>query len=277
MDSEKLLIIGCGDLGRRLAQFSAERSVAITGMRRRIQNAPACATIRYVRGDYTRLTDLKAVISEGYERVLLCPTPSERSDHGYRQGYVQLCQNLVRAYDDLPAPKRVILVSSTSVYGQTDGSWVNETSLTQPQRFSGQRLLEAEEVLRHSGLPVVVARPAGLYGPGRERLITRVLDGAVRASGAFTNRMHIDDAARALDHLLYEVAEPAAIYLLSDGQAPTQGEVVHWLAGQLGAPEPTTEEPDSLNKRVDNRRLLATGFEFIYRSFQAGFTTVIQR
>lgn len=272
MDSEKLLIIGCGDLGQRIGALAAARGVAVTGLKRSPTNA---GNFRYVAGDYTDLAQLRSVLGEGFDRIVLTPTPTEPGELGYRRGYVELCQNLTAVFRGLPPPQQLLLVSSTSVYGQIDGCWVNEASVTEPENYRGQRVLEAETLLREAGMPVTVARLAGIYGPGRDRLINRVRAGILAPNSAFTNRIQVDDAARAVDHLLYAVVQPQSLYLVSDGEAPCQREVVAWLAERMQVTVPPAQEVNNLNKRVDNRRLLATGFELRYCSFKEGFAALI--
>lgn len=275
MDSEKLLIIGCGDLGQRLAGISARRGIDVTGIRRRIPAGPPQAGLSFIRADYTRQDDLVRVLARGYDRIVLCPTPAERSDPGYRLGFVQLAGNLVQALAGQIPVKQILWVGSTSVYGQCRGEWIDESSPTHPVRYQGKRLLEAEALLRAAPLPVTIARLAGIYGPGRNRLINSLRTGRAKASAAFTNRIHIEDAARALDHLLYEVREPEELYLISDGEAASQQEVLSWLAARLGAAPPVWEDSDRLNKRIANRRLLGTGFRLSYPDFKAGFGSFI--
>ena len=113
------------------------------------------------------------------------------------------------------SPRRIIFLSSTAVYGQTRGEWVDESSATEPDHFSGRRLLEAEALLRESGVPAIVLRLGGIYGPRRTRLIDEVRQGRAATSRngpRYTNRIHRDDCVGALDHLI-ELAEPADCYL----------------------------------------------------------------
>src|SRR5690606_24982960 len=100
--------------------------------------------------------------------------------------------------------RRVLFASSTAVYGQDDGSWVDETSPTEPRRFTGRCLLEAEALLAGSGLGFSNVRFAGIYGPGRGRLLSQVLDGSAvfGSEPHITNRIHRDDCAGFLQHLI---------------------------------------------------------------------------
>ncbi|WP_020207592.1 SDR family oxidoreductase [Gilvimarinus chinensis] len=272
MDRKKLLIIGCGDLGERLANQVSD-DFEVYGLRRKPPLRGA-ECIHYLRGDASDENTMRSVLAREFAAIVLTLTPSARSDEGYRHGYVEPCQALVRALAG--RSPRVIMVSSTAVYGQSDGQWVDETSLATPPRYNGTRLLEAESVLADAKLPLVTLRLAGIYGPGRTRLLQSVAEGNAKASPAFTNRIHADDCAGFMAWVL-RMENPLPLYLVSDGEAPTKAEVVSWLASEMGVATPPTEVVDNMNKRVDNRRMLATGYTLRYQDFRAGFASVIPR
>ncbi|UTF58800.1 SDR family oxidoreductase [Gilvimarinus sp. DA14] len=270
MDRKKLLIIGCGDLGERLAAQVADE-YEVYGLRR---NPPASGMedIHYLRGDAADGQAMASVLQREFDAIVLTLTPTGRGDEGYRRGYVEPCQVLVRALAG--RQPRVILVSSTSVYGQSDGQWLDEAAEAMPTRYNGERLLQAETVLAEAGLPLVVLRLAGIYGPGRTRLVQSVAEGKAKASPAYTNRIHADDAAGFMAWVL-RMEQPDALYLVSDGEAPSKAEVVNWLAEQLGVARPAPEDAENLNKRIDNRRMLATGYQLQYCGYREGFSKLI--
>src|SRR5262249_35295810 len=148
--------------------------------------------------------------------VVYAASPAGRDDAFYRTAYVEGLRNLLAALTARgQKPRRTIFVSSTAVYGQTRGEWVDETSPTQPTHSWGKRLLEAEALLRESGLSGVVLRLGGIYGPRRTRLVDEVRQGraaVARGGPRYTNRIHREDCVGALDHLI-ELAEPADCYL----------------------------------------------------------------
>lgn len=276
---EKLLIIGCGDIGQRLAQQLNPNRYRITGVRR--HPPEDLHYLRYHACDATQTGQLETLLGhQAFDVIVISMTPAERSDMGYEQAYVQTCRNLVAGLKrHQRRPRLILFVSSTAVYGQNDGSWVDESSPTQPESFSGKRLLEAEQVIKQSGFAHSSIRFSGIYGPGRNRLIEQVKQQRASASPHYTNRIHADDCAGVLAHLieLQHKQDLAPVYLATDSSPTPMVEVVSWIAGQLGivdflAPDVVNERG---NKRISNRGLLATGYLFRYPDFRAGYTGLI--
>jgi len=276
---EQVLIVGCGDIGQRLAHCLPQDMYSVTGLRR---NPPEdLPLLRYQACDVTNAEELTEVLKQDFAVIVISMTPSERSDAGYERAYVQSCRNLVDGLQTQSLkPRLVLFVSSTAVYGQMDGAWVDENSPTEPHSFSGERLLEAEAIIQNSGFSHAVVRFSGIYGPNRNRLIEQVRRGKASASPHFTNRIHADDCARSLAHLIElnresEVLQP--IYLASDSAPARLIEVVSWLAEQMGMTEFLSEAATNErgNKRCSNQRLLDSGFEFCYPSFKDGYACLL--
>ncbi|MDR7088751.1 SDR family oxidoreductase [Cellvibrio fibrivorans] len=276
---EKLLIIGCGDIGQRLALQLASHHYRITGLRRHPpEDLPY---LQYRVCDATQTGQLDALLgSEAFDVIVISMTPAERSDAGYEQAYVQTCRNLVAGLKrHQQQPRLVLFVSSTAVYGQNDGSWVDESSPTQPESFSGNRLLEAEQVIQANGFAHSCIRFSGIYGPGRNRLIEQVKQQRASASPHYTNRIHADDCAGVLAHLieLQHKQDLAPVYLATDSSPTPMVEVVNWIAEQLGIRDFLASDAvnERGNKRISNQRLLATGYSFRYPDFRAGYASLI--
>jgi nucleoside-diphosphate-sugar epimerase len=276
-----LLIAGCGYVGSALARARVARGDNVFGLRRTPVDMPSgvvpiAADLAVPRS----LAELPAAI----DVVVYAASPGGRDDAFYRTAYVEGLRNLIAALAAQgQRPRRTIFVSSTAVYGQTRGEWVDETSDTQPAHFSGRRLLEAESVLRESGLPGLVLRLGGIYGPRRTRLIDEVRQGrAAIAKGGplYTNRIHRDDCVGALDHLI-DAADPADCYLGVDSEPEDEAVVLRWLAGVLGASPPRVAGADqrrerrSGSKRCRNARLVASGYAFRYPTYRDGYTAVL--
>lgn len=279
LSKEQVLIVGCGDVGQRLAQCLPQDKYEVTGLRR---NPPEdLPFLRYQACDVTNASEFGEVLRQNFAIIVVSMTPSERSDAGYQRAYVQTCQNLV---DELGAqslkPRLLIFVSSSGVYGQIDGSWVDENSPAEPEGFSGKRLLEAEAIIQNSGYPNTIVRFSGIYGPNRNRLIEQVRQRKASSSMHITNRIHADDCAGSLTHLI-ELSRNGQdlqpIYLATDSAPVAMIEVVTWLAEQLEVTEFLSETATNErgNKRCSNQRLLDSGFSFRYPSFKDGYAAVL--
>lgn len=286
MNSEKLLpvsvlILGCGDLGQRLAAQLPEGQYRVVGVRR---SPPAdTSSLTYRQSDLSQPDTLRPLLAEPPDIIVITMTPDERNDAAYRRAYVDTCVHVVNTLKALrQSPTLLLFVSSTGVYGQQDGSWVDETSPTEPESFSGQRLLEAEAIIRASGFSHCIVRFSGIYGPGRTRLIEQVRQGRAVLSAAFTNRIHADDCAGVLAHLIDKARrgiEQESLYLATDSTPAPMAEVVNWLAMQLKV-DRAIFAPDQLdnergNKRCANQRLLDSGYRLRYPGYQQGYAALL--
>lgn len=279
LSKEQVLIVGCGDIGWRLAQCLPQDNYEVTGVRR---NPPDdLPFLRYQACDVTNVSEFGEVLRQDFAVIVISMTPSERSDAGYQRAYVQTCQNLV---DELRAqslkPRLLIFVSSSAVYGQIDGSWVDEKSPTEPDGYSGKRLLEAEAIIHNSSYPHTIVRFSGIYGPNRNRLIEQVRQGKASASTHITNRIHADDCAGSLAHLIdlsRNGQDVQPVYLATDSAPVAMIDVVTWLAKQMGIADFLSDEATNErgNKRCSNRRLLDSGYVFRYPTFKEGYAAVL--
>ncbi|RYY01358.1 MAG: SDR family oxidoreductase [Gammaproteobacteria bacterium] len=278
LSKEQVLIVGCGDIGQRLAKSLPYEFYNVTGLRR---NPPADAEfLRYQTCDVTDANQLDQILKQSFAVIVISMTPSERSDAGYQKAYVQTSQLLI---DSLGAqelkPRLIIFISSSAVYGQVDGSWVDENSATDPEGFSGKRLLEAEAIIQKSGFNNTIVRFSGIYGPNRNRLIEQVRQSKASASPHITNRIHADDCARSLAHLIEADRKGqslAPVYLATDSAPTPMLEVVTWIAEQMGVKEFLSSDAvnERGNKRCSNQRLLDSGFEFTYPTYREGYAAV---
>lgn len=194
--SPSLLIAGCGDIGSRLALQMLARGWTVRGMRRDIGHLPT--------GVLPLAADLHGALcppawpTGELDYLVYCLAASEGSEAGYRAAYVDGLRHVLGwLAQHGQRPRRVLFVSSTSVYGQCAGEWLDETSATEPTGYSGRIMLEAEQLLLGSGLPASVVRLTGIYGPGRQWLLNQVRQGyrVVSEPPLYGNRIHADDAA----------------------------------------------------------------------------------
>lgn len=275
-----VLVLGAGYVGEALLGRLAHVGCPSYALKRTFSRAPAGA--RAIAAD---LTDPQALarLPTDLRFIVYLLSPDASTDDAYRAAYVTGLERLLASEAVRRSPlERIVFASSTAVYGQNDGSLVDEESPTEPETFSGRRLLEAEAMLRAAQVPAVVVRFAGIYGPGRQRLLTSVRDGTATVGPAphITNRIHRDDCAGFLLHLL-ELERPEPLYIGVDDEPCDLRTVLDWLAETLGAPRPRTSEVSSGrerggNKRCSNRRLRRSGYQLSYPSFREGYGALIR-
>ncbi|WP_339830117.1 NAD-dependent epimerase/dehydratase family protein, partial [uncultured Arenimonas sp.] len=192
-----------------------------------------------------------------------------RDETAYRALYVDGLARLMAACE---AP-RIVFVSSTAVYGEHRGEWVDEQTPASPVAFNGRVLRQAERLL-DGRAGAITLRLSGLYGPGRTSLIRRALTGDP-GSRRWGNRIHVQDAAGALAHLL-ALENPAPLYLGSDDLPALDTDVLAWLretAGQLPVEAPA--EGPTQGRRVRNAALRATGWQPAYPDYRSGYRPLL--
>jgi nucleoside-diphosphate-sugar epimerase len=271
--NETVLIAGAGDVGGRVARRLVAQGKHVIAVRR--GDVPPDPSIRWLRGDLTRPDTLRGLPK--VDAVVFAATPDARDERAYRAIFVDGFRHLLEA---LPAPpRRTVFVSSTAVYGEHAGDWVDETTPTDPPGFNGRVLVEAEDWLASRDVGGTSLRLAGLYGPGRTQLLERLREGKVsvpRGRGVFANRIHVDDAAAAIAHLL-SLDAPESLYVGVDDTPLPVDELYDYLAGLLGAAPPPDGSPAAGvgNKRMSNARLRATGFQCRWPDARMGYAALL--
>ena len=277
----RVLIAGCGDVGSSLGLRLAAAGHEVWGLRRNPAAIPQ--GIHRVCADMTEPATL-VNLPPDIDSVVYLATADRYDDTAYRRAYVEAPRNLLAALARAHGPLgRFVFVSSTSVYAHNAGEWVDENSPTEPEQFSGKRLLEGERLARSGPASAVIVRFAGIYGPGRGRLQRRVIEGKPcrQTPPLYTNRIHRDDCAAVLDHVV-SLAAPDPIYIGVDCEPAPQCAVMDWLAARLGVPAPPRVDCRGAhdarirsNKRCSNARLLASGYRFIYPSYREGYAKIL--
>jgi nucleoside-diphosphate-sugar epimerase len=211
------------------------------------------------------------------QRVVYTVSADNFTEGAYQAAYVTGVQNVLNS---LKHPERIIFISSTGVYAQDDGSVVDEGSETLPRNFSGVKLLEGENLLK--GHPGCALRFSGIYGPGRARLISEVSGRIPRSRfESYTNRIHQEDCARAIVHLL-ALKEIKPVYIGSDEEPAKLGEILEFLATEMGIPGPQVVEGEDGsrnrggNKRCSSALLRSEGFSFKYPTYREGFRAILR-
>jgi nucleoside-diphosphate-sugar epimerase len=272
----RVLIAGCGDVGNVLATALLQDGHVVFGLKRDTSSLPD--GVKPIVADLLNPATLTALPAD-IDSLVFMPTPASRDQAAYEAIFIQGWKNLWAALKQSPA--RVLLVSSTAVYGEDQGGVVDEETRPDPSGFNGKILLEMEQLARRCTENLVVVRISGIYGPGRERLISLAISDGLEVQQTppyFTNRIHRDDAAAVLRHLL-EIDSPEALYLATDDRPAPRYEVVEWLAKIQGraAPKGLVDQAASRGKRVSNRRLRDSGFSLSFPDYQAGYGAVLKQ
>jgi nucleoside-diphosphate-sugar epimerase len=280
-NSKSVLIVGCGDLGIRAGRELFARGWQVAGVRRDVSRLPAEFTA--FAADYTRSGSLDFAQALRPEFVVATFNPLDRSEAGYRAGFTEATANLLRGLGG-HVPRIVISVSSTRVFAERRGGWVDEESPLAEDDPLALAMIDAEHLLLSSPLPATVVRFAGIYGAPGGRLVSRVARGEICEAQPprYGNRIHRDDCAGFLCHLLglASAGEPVApVYIGVDDDPAPQYEVEQWLAGELGVegrPGTAPGRGGSGHKRCRNRLLRASGYELRYPDFRAGYGVVLR-
>ena len=282
-----ILIVGCGSIGLRLA-MSLKDQHKVYGLKRNAEGLPA--DITGISADVTRPSSLRGKLPNKLDYIVYCLTASEFNDKTYQEIYVNGLKNLISEINHSSlSPKRLFFVSSSSVYPQDDDQWVNEETPVTPTRFSGQRLLEAEQLALSCKFPASNIRFSGIYGGSRTRLLEQVRSGKANSeSPAYTNRVHEDDCVLILKHLIEKDVNAEVLedcYLASDSEPVQMNELIAWIGKQIERSITPKEESKTIggkkrsagSKRCCNKRLLDSGYQFKYPSFREGYGEMIKR
>jgi nucleoside-diphosphate-sugar epimerase len=276
------LIVGCGYLGTRVAELWRDQGHEVFAVTRRPERAAELRALGLspLRGDVLSPDSLQCL--PRVDTVLYAVGLDRSAGVSMRRVYVG---GLEHVLDHLPAPGRIIYVSSTSVYGQTGGEEVDETAATEPLDEAGRVVLAAERLLRARSPGAIVLRFAGIYGPGR-LLRLRDLE-AGRPLGTdpakWLNLIHVADGAAAV--LAAEaLGQPGMTCNVSDGHPVQRRDLYTHLAGLLHAPPPDFAPPpdaprarDLANRRITNRRLCGElRLELTYPSYRDGLEDLMR-
>ncbi|MEH6649612.1 MAG: SDR family oxidoreductase [Motiliproteus sp.] len=278
-----VLLVGCGDIGTRLGLQLSLAGHHCIGLKRHLNQLPA--PIQGLQADVTDPASLDDLPEHDY--LVYSLVPSEYSAAGYQRAYVDGLTNLLAAIAQQQlCPKRLFFISSSAIYHQRDGAWVDELSDTLPTSFSGQAMQQAEAILNDSVLAGTAVRLSGIYGPGRERLFNWVRQGvgASDESTHYGNRIHIDDCVGVLQFLLEKDlrGEPLAdCYLASDPHPASYHEVLEWLRQQMDLPKPEQYQDFNLkirsgSKRCRPQRLLDAGYQFHHQDYRSGYRSMLK-
>lgn len=288
----RALIVGCGYVGLPLGAELVRQGHEVFGLRRNPTAAGdlEAAGIKPLFADITQPGDLEK-LPRDFDWVVNCAASGGGGEAAYRELYLTGNRNLIAWLRPAP-PRRFVYTSSTSVYGQNDGSLVVETDPVSPESETGKILVQTENLLLAAAteinFPTVILRLAGIYGPGRGYWLKQFLAGEARLEGdgsRILNMIHRDDVAGAIIAALKH-SPVCQVFNVVDNEPVSQLDYFKWLAEKTNRPLPPAAPADTetnrrrgvTNKRVSNQRLKKTlGYEFKYPTFRQGYTKELQR
>lgn len=253
---KEVLIVGCGDIGVRVAHLESRAGRSVSGLVRSDDGAERLRThkINPVIGTLDDLSSLTALPTAGKLVYYFAPPTGGGPFDGRMRNF---CKSVSRGH----LPGKVVYMSTSGVYGDCGGEWVTEETPLNPQTSRAQRRVDAETVLKDWGrehsVPIVILRVTGIYGPGRLPL-ARIQQGHPvlrEAESPPTNRIHADDLAV----VCVAAAEKAAdgdIFNVSDGQPGTMTQYFNKVSALLDLPRlPQIDMEEA--KRVMNPMMLS--------------------
>ena len=282
MPSPSVLIAGCGDVGSRLATQLLDKHWQVYGLRRSIERLPA--GVIGIAGDLFSEQSPAQWPAGQLDYLVYSAAATEHDEAGYRAAYVDGLRHLLSWLQQHGQhPKRLLFVSSSGVYGQHEGQWIDETAPATANSYSGKIMLEAEQVALNSAIPTSLVRLTGIYGPGREWLLGQVRKGYRVAVDPplYGNRIHADDAGGLLAFLLEADRQGQVLdncYLGVDDAPVPLAEVVEWLRERLSVTEWAEEASvrRAGSKRCSNARARALGWAPRYPSFREGYAAILK-
>jgi nucleoside-diphosphate-sugar epimerase len=288
----RVLIVGCGYVGLPLGAELVRLGHEVSGIRR----SPSAEAELKAAGIQPLIADVArpeqfAGVPTGFDWVVNTVSSTRGGVDEYRSVYVDGTRNLIERLKATP-PKKFVYTSSTSVYGQEDGSLVKETSLAEPAGDTSKLLVETERLLLEASktakFPAIILRVAGIYGPDRGHLFKQYLKDEARIAGKgerLINMIHRDDLVGAIIAALKN-GRAGEIYNAVDDEPVMQIHFFRFLSETLGkwmppyAPgeEDANRKRGQTNKKVSNRKLkMELGYVFKYPTFRQGYTAEIQR
>lgn len=270
-----ILIIGCGDIGGALARQLHDDGHQVTGLRRSPQDG--VSNVSFIQADITNASEVDAM-SLNFDQIIYILSPGSGELSAYKAVFDTGVGNLLNALKKQQANPAITFVSSTRVYGQHQGEWLDEVSPTKPTDERGQILLAAEQQFLAFNNETTIIRFSGIYGRSNY-FINQLKAGkeVQKEPPYYTNRVHKEDCISALAFLINKKSigvKLKSTYLVSDCDPASKWDVACYLADGLSIPQSPAlilnQHADG-NKRLDNSRLLKEGYQFKYKTYKQGF------
>jgi len=273
-----ILVVGAGYLGGAVARHFKAKKQRVSAIVRSTTREKELLQdeVLPVVADLTQPETLQKIPPAQF--IVICPAPDRRDETGYRQLYVEGIGHFLEAIRKNPRPHLIVYISSTSVWKDRDGGWLDETIPPDAETSLGKILIEAEEQILNSGYPSCIFRLSGIYGPGRNRLRAfRDQTWPKREPDKYMNMIHLEDIVGAMP-TIFKSAEVGKVYLGVDDEPVRRSEFCRWLSQKTGvALKPDLFEEPVMGKRCRNEGLKTLGVTFRYPTFREGYEAFFER
>lgn len=275
MSTQKLLIIGQGDIGLPVTNKLAQDGWNVTGMaRNKREHYDLDNDAKFMQADALTLT---AVQLQDFTHIAIIVTPDDYSTSGYHDSYLAISQHLAALADKSPQLERVVFISSTGVYGQDTGEWIDENTVpVTPEREASKVILQAEQALQQGyGDKATIIRPSGIYGRARLMRLRKAKEKQKEpvAAAHWSNRIMDHDLINIITNVL-TIDAPKPLYIATDYVPVTTYELGVWLSEQIGETPPAidTKKTAVTGKRLHSNIPLAW---LDYPDWQVGYRDIL--
>lgn len=276
MNTHNILVIGQGDIGLPVTNKLAQGGICVTGLARRDRQHYALDDkAQFMQADALTLT---AEQLQDFTHIAIIITPDEYSASGYHNSYLAINQHLAVLADQLPTLERIVFISSTGIYGQDNGEWIDEDTMpTLPKREASQVILKAEQALQQGFHDkAIIIRPSGIYGRERLMRVRKAKEPQKQpiAAGMWTNRIMDTDLVNIIAKVL-TIKAPKPVYLATDYLPVTSFALTTWLCEQLDKIPPVLDDRNHAmsGKRLHSNIPLAW---LTYPDWQVGYEDILR-
>ena len=281
--SSHLLIIGCGYVGTQVGLAYQKAGGVVSGTTRDPQRAKELKTlgINPILSDLTTAKGFSEFGKNDY--VLLCVAPAQSNSVSYDEIYNKGIKRVLTYLTHFPPRKKLIYTSSVGVYDIQDGGWVDESSPVNPSTERAKSLIQAEQHVLRAPFPKIVLRLGGIYGPSRNR-VEDIQSKEFNKDDLkkYVNLIYIEDVVKSILFLFHK-QKTETLYNGVDTNPVSRLELYSWIAKQMGAPLKLIKEKKGAdrsrlfqNKRCSNKKLIASGYEFICPSYREGYQQILK-
>ncbi len=280
--SKRILLAGAGYVGSKAAELLVAAGHDVVVLRRSPKPVTGAKLLQADLLDKASLTNLPPC-----EHLVYCAAAEGGGEEAYERIYLQGLQNLLETYRQRGEAPHVVFTSSTSVYAEAQGEWVEEATATLVNKGPSRFLVAAEEYLRAGPWKATILRYGGIYGPGRTSFLQRVKEKREFIwegnTSLYSNRIHRDDCAQLIQWAITEEKAWGQSFSAVDDDPAERNSLILWMCDQLGicpAELQKTKDfaliPHRGNKRVSNKRLHEAGYQWLYPTYREGYRSLIR-